>query len=466
MSKSNLEDIISRIENKVKNYRSSVLNKQVHKYSVQEEKLVNEIWDQVVGTYNKSGADKDLVGITKDIFTKPVQEYCRNLRLSFEKLGSSNKSAVSVQILGTYSSYIAIFKSDSNLDIYKRIGNARLSSLKILKASIYEAVKASLSEGTYKKKQASLFYRIHGTKDTKGVVQGGLFNMGHVGGSSVIEHELYDTKKDFISIISDPSLSIGKRQEISEVLAEINFDTSINPNIHVLKSGKLVVSLYDQGAKSNNVQSSQEAKLRDEFKRAATEVFNTIDWAGFESSPSAKDIVQGRLTKASKTAGAKVKNTQLIAIATAKGKSSANKKIKGKVSVTESNESLAGSFYMKSPTGNIKSTDGPKVNWASLINIINKKLPEQVANNMGAPGLVYRTGRFANSTKVVNIETTKDGYPSVVFDYSRTPYDVFDRAKGAQPWNTPARDPRALVDKSVREIVQEMAIGRFYTRRA
>jgi hypothetical protein len=85
---------------------------------------------------------------------------------------------------------------------------------------------------------------------------------------------------------------------------------------------------------------------------------------------------------------------------------------------------------------------------------------------MGAPGLVYRTGKFANSTKVVNVETTRDGYPSIVFDYQRNPYDVFDRTLGESPWNTPARDPRALVDKSVREIVQEMAIGRFYTRRA
>jgi len=115
---------------------------------------------------------------------------------------------------------------------------------------------------------------------------------------------------------------------------------------------------------------------------------------------------------------------------------------------------------------NNQKESADKVNWSSLKNIINNRLPKQVANNMGEPGLVYRTGRFADSTKVVNIETTKEGYPSIVFDYQRNPYDVFDRTLGKSPWNTPARDPRALVDKSVREIVQEMAIGRFYTRRA
>jgi len=113
-----------------------------------------------------------------------------------------------------------------------------------------------------------------------------------------------------------------------------------------------------------------------------------------------------------------------------------------------------------------KINSAPEVNWSSLKEIINRKLPEQVARNMGIPGLVYRTGRFANSAEIVNIESTKEGYPSIVFNYKRDPYDVFDKTKGTKPWNTPARDPRALVDKSIREIVQEMAIGRFYTRRA
>jgi hypothetical protein len=464
MSKNNLESIISRIEKKAK-YRSEVVDKRIHKYSVQESKLVDEIWHQVVGTYNKAGADKELVNIPKSIFTKPVQDYCINLRAAFEASGRG-RSSVSVTILGTNYSYIAIFKSSKNANVFKRIGDIRLPALKKLKQSTYEAIKNTLDKKTYGKKQQALFSRVHGIEDKSGNIKGGLFNMGHVEGSSVIEHELYDTKKDFVKLISDPSLSIGKQQEITEILAEINFDTTLNPNIHVLRSGKLVVSLYDQGTKSNNVQSEQEVRLRDEFKKAATEVFNNIDWVGFESSPSVRKVVEGRLYKASKKAGAKVKDTRSIPLADAKNKSSANKKVTGKTAVSESSESISRSLYLQSSTGGIKPKTAPKTNWASLVAIINRRLPEQVANNMGTPGLVYRTGRFANSTKVVNVETTNDGFPSIVFDYQRNPYDVFDRTKGASPWNTPARDPRALVDRSVREIVQEMAIGRFYTRRA
>jgi hypothetical protein len=86
--------------------------------------------------------------------------------------------------------------------------------------------------------------------------------------------------------------------------------------------------------------------------------------------------------------------------------------------------------------------------------------------NMKNPRLINRTGRFAQSARVVNVEQTSQGFPSFVFDYERDPYDVFDRTLGRSPWNTAQRDPRALVDLSVREIVREMAIGRFYTRRA
>lgn len=133
--------------------------------------------------------------------------------------------------------------------------------------------------------------------------------------------------------------------------------------------------------------------------------------------------------------------------------------------VTEETDTVA-SNIPESRRGKVPKPTKASNNWLSLINIINQKLPKKVAQNMGAPGLVYRTGRFANSTKVVNVETTREGYPSIVFDYQRNPYDVFDRTLGRSPWNTPARDPRALVDKSVREIVRELAIGKFYTRRA
>ena len=36
---------------------------------------------------------------------------------------------------------------------------------------------------------------------------------------------------------------------------------------------------------------------------------------------------------------------------------------------------------------------------------------------------------------------------------------------GEAPWASPDRDPRKLIDESIREIAAQMAVGRFYTRR-
>lgn len=96
-----------------------------------------------------------------------------------------------------------------------------------------------------------------------------------------------------------------------------------------------------------------------------------------------------------------------------------------------------------------------------LIGILNKQLPDTVARNMGPPGLEYRTGRLANSAKVTDITQTPKGFPSIGYTYQKSPYDTFEPG-GAQ--GSVARDPRKLIDKSIREIAAQHAIGRFYTR--
>lgn len=99
-----------------------------------------------------------------------------------------------------------------------------------------------------------------------------------------------------------------------------------------------------------------------------------------------------------------------------------------------------------------------------LIALINKDLPKVVQENMGPPRLVNRTGRFASSARVVNITKTPEGFPSVAYTYQRNPYQVFEEgSKGA--WSSRDRDPRRLIDQSIREIAAKYAIGRFYTRR-
>lgn len=97
--------------------------------------------------------------------------------------------------------------------------------------------------------------------------------------------------------------------------------------------------------------------------------------------------------------------------------------------------------------------------------LLNKRLPQKVQQNMGQPGLANRTGRFAASVKAVNIQESKSGLPMIDYTYQKNPYEVFETSKGQRPWSSLERDPRTLIDESVRELAAEMALGKFTTRR-
>ena len=120
---------------------------------------------------------------------------------------------------------------------------------------------------------------------------------------------------------------------------------------------------------------------------------------------------------------------------------------------------------LHSSTGKSRGKTESGDSLAPLIAILNSKLPETVARNMGPPGLENQTGRFASSVRVTDVSRTPQGHPSVGYGYQKNPYQVFETGQGRAPWATPDRDPRKLIDKSIREIAAQFAIGRFYTRR-
>lgn len=107
--------------------------------------------------------------------------------------------------------------------------------------------------------------------------------------------------------------------------------------------------------------------------------------------------------------------------------------------------------------------EGPSA--LQVIAYINARLQQTIEKNMIPPALESRTGRFSGSVKVLNMIRTRQGLPSFEYTYDKNPYQVFEMGIGRSPWATPQRDPRKLIDKSIREIATEMLQGRLYTRR-
>lgn len=104
-------------------------------------------------------------------------------------------------------------------------------------------------------------------------------------------------------------------------------------------------------------------------------------------------------------------------------------------------------------------------NQLQLIGMLNSKLPEMVRRNMQYPSLQNITGTFSESVRVMNIDTTEKGFPSIAYTYDKLPYQIFEVGMGRAPWATAERDPRKLIDRSIRELATEYMTGRFYTRR-
>ena len=88
--------------------------------------------------------------------------------------------------------------------------------------------------------------------------------------------------------------------------------------------------------------------------------------------------------------------------------------------------------------------------------LINTKLQRELTDNMGQPALENVTGRFANSVRVLKVTQAKAG-TSIQYTYDRDPYGVFEKDTN--------RDPRKLIDLTIREIAAELVMGKFTTQR-
>ena len=188
----------------------------------------------------------------------------------------------------------------------------------------------------------------------------------------------------------------------------------------------------------------EKAKFRKQLKKAIERLENSTPIKGLKGSDSIEEL--------------KVKQATYLVMEKFKKK----KNIKTSKTVKPKLTKRKGVITPKKKKSKKKGVAGTPL---QLIGLINKELPRTVQENMGVPRLVNRTGRFARSVRVTDIVQTPQGFPSIGYTYDREPYGVFEDGGGAAPWANGHRDPRKLINRSIREIAAQFAIGRFYTRR-
>jgi len=176
-------------------------------------------------------------------------------------------------------------------------------------------------------------------------------------------------------------------------------------------------------------------------------LFGNIDIANIQGSPSLRQDITKQLVD---TVDPKKKAKK------SRSKTS-TKKTGGGTSVTLGKTKKS---KVRKPTA--KRGKRSEASLLRYIGILNQQLPNVVAKNMGDPALNYRTGRFASGVRVTDIARTPQGFPSIGYTYQLYPYQTFEPGYAQ---GDPDRDPRPLIDRSIREIMAQFAIGRFYTRR-
>jgi hypothetical protein len=72
--------------------------------------------------------------------------------------------------------------------------------------------------------------------------------------------------------------------------------------------------------------------------------------------------------------------------------------------------------------------------------------------------LNYQTGRFAQSARVEQLTQGRTGMISAYYTYMKYPYATF--SEGGRQEFPRSRDPKLLISKSIREIMQQQMITR------
>jgi len=308
-----------------------------------------------------------------------------------------------------------------------------------------------------------------------GVGEGFAVSATQIGQAQSAAYEnLNDTDIDnYISSLEDFLFEAYNEKEIDLqtyddiIRVVVNYEQFVDP-----KSGKLLneyipIVTYQDQYTNKGIDSAREKKALDTMRKFADEL-GADKFAGMKGSSSITDkmiatVVSQLINNINQEKTIKLSDN--INPAKAKFKSKGSAKVQG--TSTKSKGSLK-SRKRRVPAVTIapKKTQAKtsKVNLNNLLGLLNVQLPKVVARNMGSPRLINRTGRFAQSVRATDIALTRQEFPSIGYTYDRGRYGVFESTSGNSRASTD-RDPRPLIDQSIREIAASFALGRIYTRR-
>ncbi len=278
-------------------------------------------------------------------------------------------------------------------------------------------------------------------------------NIGHSEGSAVSSQRKAAVQNALFMFSSkaDPSVA----PFIKELSDNIDFSVTRRPG----KQKDYVDISLESDYLNKKRGREEERKAAGEINKKLQAIVEKLDVPNLKGSMSSRQRREAEiLNNFADIKGRKIKNSiKKQKIDSKKAKATKTRKTKA---------SKGEGFNDNIKAGVIKFSDNEnrKQSSITLFALLNQKLPETVIKNMKFPRLENRTGNFAGSVRVTDISTTRQGYASIGYTYQKDPYQVFESSSGTR-FSSAERDPRSLIDKSIREIAAQLVTTRLYTRR-
>ena len=453
MSKQSLANVLLRIEEDIKKtserYRTQISNFEVHEFTINAEEIISEVTAEMKSREGKS----KLSPKTNALIRKEVRKMCKVLFLKFnpKKFDPTGRKFTIVsefQGSATNFTFILASKPGKRANIFNQFKRIKQVAQRPLLKALNKKLK-ELNKGRKEGSQAELI-----------TAQKGFLDLGHEKDSSVSLQRSKKVMETLWKLEGNSRLSPLAKKVIDELKGRITFDIvkqDLGPPIDTIK-------VKMESKRINRASTSTEKQEVLELNKAIKEAAERIgtEWAFIEGSDSSiqkreKIIIENFVgpLRNKKNIKVKTKNTKV--------KRSKGEKVSRK---SKQRKAIPVAYKDKDKTKlqQVQAEKGVSGSPLALIGLINKQLPQTVRKNMQAPALVNRSGRFAESVEITDITRTPKGYPSIGYTYQKDPYQVFEGGS-ANPRATPERDPRVLIDRSIREIAAQYALGRFFTRR-
>ena len=424
-------------------YRQKVANYQTHTFSLTSVQL-NKALKTLIEAYfpDASPATK------KKALAKcqaPMHSFIKNVGDKLKRTSKTSEGIHSIKI--TPRSITAVFDA-TGTNRFGKIYAQYARDQKYLQAFTEECLDILGSE----------FGAVPAKETKKGKIvnlkAGEIFNLEHGHERGILESLLKDAVDN--AVLSSQKYT---KADVTKFLKANDVDVSIIRNT---KTDQMDVFL---GSKIINTAEGMAAKqTKAKLQKALLNAIKTLESSGknlsyMKGSPSFVDVKESQAKEAVLDSFRKKKNHKVSRTkkAVTKKTTTANKISVGKSLGTP----LAAKAMRKRKSQKEKSAASSTL---QLVASLNKALPSAVAENMRSPALNYQTGRFATSVQVTDVSTTNKGFPSIGYTYDRGNYEQYESSSGTT-WASVERDPRKLIDASIREIARPMAIGRFFTRR-